>query len=776
MRDNSVLKKPAGGQLICLVTALLLPFITCLVQWQFWLHIKPFVWFLFFPTVFFSSRIGGKAAGIVSTVTSALLVVYYFIPPQLSFAAKNPNGISSVLVFLVMGVLFSYTHDHLERANRRAAKAQEAANVANEQLQEARIARLQAEQKQTADDLVRSEQRFRRLFDKAPVPLCFVSKDGVLTELNEGFIRMFGYTREDVPTLDHWARLAYPDSEYRAWALKTWQTAVESVAATGIDMQPIEYQVICKNGGLRSVLISGVLLGDDFLSTFFDVTESRLAEEARRESEERQRLFILHAPAALAMFDKQMRYLHVSRRWLKDYGLGERDLTGLSHYQVFEKIPESWKEYHRRGLAGEVLRSQDRFESADGSLLWVRWEIRPWHQANGEIGGIVIFTEDVTELKRTESALLENEAELKQAKQLAKLGNWYWDTVRGVHSWSDEIYHIYGRDPALPPAEYPEVAGYFTPESWACLSAAVEAGLAQGIPYECDAEVVRADGRPCWVVARGNAQLDESGNAVRLYGTVQDITERKQIEEEIRRLNAGLEQRVEERTAELLTANRELDSFAYAVSHDLRAPLRAMNGFSQALVEDYGNKLQGEALEFLEEITRASRQMGELIDGLLTLSRSTRGESRHDLVDLTQLAEQVRSELVKGEPARAVVWQIEPGMQTHGNPRMLEVVMRNLLGNAWKYTVGSASPLIRFYSEVGNGAPCYCIADNGAGFDMKHSSRLFKPFQRLHRQEEFPGIGIGLATVLRIVHHHGGEISAEAEPGKGALFRFTLPG
>ncbi|OGU01435.1 MAG: hypothetical protein A2X82_15225, partial [Geobacteraceae bacterium GWC2_55_20] len=380
----------------------------------------------------------------------------------------------------------------------------------------------------------------------------------------------------------------------------------------------------------------------------------------------------------------------------------------------------------------------------------------------------------LTGRREAELALRESEFSLKQAQRLAKVGSWAWDTVSDVHSWSDEVYRIYGRDPSLPPAGYPEVASYFTPESWSRLNAAVSAGLEQGVPYKCDAEVIRSDGVRCWIVARGNVERDEGGKVFRLYGTIQDITERKLAEQQIRELNAGLEQRVEERTAELLAANQELDAFAYAVSHDLRAPLRAMNGFSQALVEDYGEKLQGEARVFLEQISLASRQMGALIDGLLTLSRSTRGEMNRDLVDLTQTARQIRDELVRLEPGRPVTWQIEAGMVARGDAGMLAVVLRNLLGNSWKYTAGSSSPLIRVYSEASDGTRCYCIADNGAGFDMGHSQRLFKPFQRLHRQDEFPGIGIGLATVQRIVHRHGGKIDAQAEPGKGAIFRFTL--
>jgi signal transduction histidine kinase len=253
------------------------------------------------------------------------------------------------------------------------------------------------------------------------------------------------------------------------------------------------------------------------------------------------------------------------------------------------------------------------------------------------------------------------------------------------------------------------------------------------------------------------------------------VAKRRQTMEEILLLNADLERRVLERTGELTAANMELDAFAYAVSHDLRAPLRAMIGFSKALTEDYGGQLTGEAREYLDQIDIASRHMGQLIDGLLALSRSTRGELRRESVDISALAGRILEELAREDPDRKVPWQIEPGITVHGDSGMMESLMTNLLGNAWKYTAGTAEPLIRVYSEQDVNARRICVADNGAGFDMKYAERLFKPFQRLHRQNEFPGIGIGLATVQRIVHRHGGAISADGTPGQGATFRFTMP-
>jgi PAS domain S-box-containing protein len=296
---------------------------------------------------------------------------------------------------------------------------------------------------------------------------------------------------------------------------------------------------------------------------------------------------------------------------------------------------------------------------------------------------------------------------------------------------------------------------------------------ARGVATPYEKEYLRRDGSRVGVLI---ADAILPGPDRQILGIVLDITERKRAEAEIRRLNTGLEERVAQRTAELESANRELESFAYAVSHDLRAPLRALSGFSRALMEDYGKRLDGEAWGFLEQIDLASQHMGELIDGILTLSRSTRGELRRDPVDLGALARRLLAEHAAAEPERQVHCEVERALWACGDPSMLEVVMVNLIDNAWKYTAKTAAATIRVDAEERAGERWFRVTDNGAGFDMAYAERLFKPFQRLHRQDEFPGIGIGLATVQRIIHRHGGLITAVGAPGRGATVRFTLPG
>jgi signal transduction histidine kinase len=232
--------------------------------------------------------------------------------------------------------------------------------------------------------------------------------------------------------------------------------------------------------------------------------------------------------------------------------------------------------------------------------------------------------------------------------------------------------------------------------------------------------------------------------------------------------------RVRERTVELEAANKELEAFCSSVSHDLRAPLRILDGFCDALREECGPDLTTDAAESLGQIMGAARRMNELIDGFLRLSRSTRGELFREDVDLSSLAERILAEMARAQPERAVRWQVQPGLSAWCDARLAEVLLSNLLGNAWKYTGRTDNPLISFTGGGDNGARVFLVSDNGAGFDMALAPRLFAPFQRLHGQEDFPGVGIGLATVRRIVDRHGGTISVEAAPGRGATFRFTL--
>ncbi|WP_353395949.1 ATP-binding protein [Hydrogenophaga sp. 5NK40-0174] len=253
----------------------------------------------------------------------------------------------------------------------------------------------------------------------------------------------------------------------------------------------------------------------------------------------------------------------------------------------------------------------------------------------------------------------------------------------------------------------------------------------------------------------------------------QDITPRKLVETELRRLHSSLERRIKTRTRELSTAYDELERYSYAVAHDLRSPLRIINGFAQSIEED--EKTLSEAGHYhLQRIKDASRNMGQLIDGLLRLAQYARGGIRRTPVDVSSMATKLLQDYSSASPERLVQWQVEPGMSAQADEALMHAVLSNLLGNAWKYTAQTPSPRITVSSTQEGPDTWFHVADNGAGFDMDKASNLFRPFQRLHTAKEFPGLGIGLATVRRIVERHDGHIRARGQRGEGANFAFTM--
>jgi len=251
---------------------------------------------------------------------------------------------------------------------------------------------------------------------------------------------------------------------------------------------------------------------------------------------------------------------------------------------------------------------------------------------------------------------------------------------------------------------------------------------------------------------------------------IRDITQRKLVEADIQKLNEDLQQRA----AQLETVNKELEAFSYSVSHDLRAPLRSIDGFSHALLEDYGEQLPPEARNYLDRVRNAAQHMAELIDGLLNLSRLTRTSLQPRFINLSEMVEEITRTFLESQPERKATFSITPDLRMEGDPNLLRIAMENLLGNAWKFTSKREQTLIEFGQLRRVKHRTFFVQDNGAGFNMEYADKLFGVFQRLHAMDDFPGTGIGLATVQRIINIHGGHIWAESEEGKGTVFYFTL--
>ena len=332
-----------------------------------------------------------------------------------------------------------------------------------------------------------------------------------------------------------------------------------------------------------------------------------------------------------------------------------------------------------------------------------------------------------------------------------------------------------------------------------------------GTFYTEEMEQPCKDGTTVWTEVIATYYLNDETGHVELRGVSRDIAERKQAEEKgqaiqnelqrlvdeadqsrlvllslledqklaeerIHQLNVELEQRVRERTIQLEAANKELEAFAYSVSHDLRAPLRAMDGFSAALLSDYPDRLDEKGRHYLERIQEASRRMGQLINDLLKLSRVTRTDFNRQQVDLSIVAQQINTNLKAQEPQRQVECEISPDLIVQGDVQLLKIVMENLLSNAYKFSGSREVAQIRVGVIEKAGERVFFVRDNGVGFDMEYAGKLFAPFQRLHSMQEFPGTGIGLVTVQRIIHRHGGRVWPKSVLNQGTTFYFTLGG
>ena len=378
-------------------------------------------------------------------------------------------------------------------------------------------------------------------------------------------------------------------------------------------------------------------------------------------------------------------------------------------------------------------------------------------------------------LVREEAELRASEARLNDAQRIAHVGNWELDLAHNVLVWSDEIYRMFEIDPGAFGASYEAFLDTIHPDDRDLVNRAYTESVASRTPYDIVHRLLMKDGRIKYVNERCETDYDAAGQPVRSMGTVHDITERKRAEDEIIELNRALEERVVQRTAQLETANQELEAFAYSVSHDLRAPLRAIEGFSHILEEDYGGQLDGEGLRLLGVVRSNVKRMACLIGDILDFSRMGRRELRAVAVDMNRLAHEVAEELQAATSGRVLRFEIADLPPAQGDRALLRQVLTNLMDNAVKFTQLRTEAVVEVGGATQAGENVYYVKDNGVGFDMRYADKLFGVFERLHAQEQFEGTGIGLAIVKRVVVRHGGRVWAQGAVGEGAAFSFALP-
>ncbi len=604
-----------------------------------------------------------------------------------------------------------------------------------------------------------------RLLELAFDPQIVWELGGAITFWNEGAAALYGFSAAEA------AGRALHD------LLDTWEeggrdSRLDELARTGIwsgllvhrarDGRLIEVesrqQVVIDASGRKLVLESNR-----------DMTRHRRIERQLRESEGRLKLFIEHAPAAIAMFDHAMRYLAASKRWLTDYRLPIADLLGRSHYDVFPEIGEAWKDVHRRGLGGEVIVAEaDRFERADGTVQWLRWEVHPWYQVDGEIGGIIIFTEDITARTEAQLALAESEQRLQaiienlnEATVISGLRGWlvHWNRASlelfGFRS-NEELMASFSRLPEL--VQYVSAEGDVLPMSrWplARLLAGEEVRDLELTVRRVGAGIERR------VIVNGRRMRAANGGEL-AFVSLHDVTERVRAEAALR-----------ERTEDLERSNQDLEQFAYVASHDLKEPLRAVAGCVSLLERRYRGQLDARADELIQHAVDGATRMQQLIDDLLQFSRiGTRGGDFRRIALESALADAERNLAVSIHERGATITH-DPLPSVDADSAQITSLLQNLLGNALKFC--AATPRIHVSARQADGEWVVAVADNGIGIDPQYHERIFGVFQRLHTRTEYPGTGIGLALCKKIVERHGGRIWVESAVGAGSRFHFSLP-
>ena len=547
---------------------------------------------------------------------------------------------------------------------------------------------------------------------------------------------------------------------------------------------------ICQTlAGLASLSLREAYLAEQQQQNLDDLKQINAnlleAEKAARESEGKYKQIADNMSDVVWIADAELNTIYVSPSIEKLIGESADDHISRS---LEEKLPPESLNTLLLTFQEEMEKEKDplydknrtrnieiQHYKADGNFIWVSMHISALRDNMGNIKGFQGVTRDITERKKAEAEQLQANSLLNATLESTADGLLVVDNQgirrlennRFVDMWripqeilddkNDETMLNYVLEQLCDPDEFLAIVQelYRHPEA-----------VSSDTLYLTDGRVFDRYSQPQKI----------NNEIVGRVWSFRDVTEYKKAEAEILRLNEDLEERVRERTVELQAVNKELESFAYSVSHDFRAPLRALDGFSASLTEKYSNQLDEQGLHYLRRIRNAAIYMSNLVDDLLKLSRVTRTDIKKEHVNLSKLAAEIVASLQEIEPDRKVEILITADLTAKGDPHLLQVVLNNLLGNAWKFSLQEAQAKIEVGRSVIDGENVFFVRDNGVGFNLAYADKLFGAFQRLHRTDEFPGTGIGLSIVLRIIERHGGRIWAESEVGKGATFYFTLPG
>ncbi|OSZ67325.1 PAS domain S-box protein [Hydrogenophaga sp. IBVHS2] len=657
--------------------------------------------------------------------------------------------------------------------------------------------------RQRTDELAEAKDRITQalreaqvLYNEAPCGYHSVDADGTFVLMNRTELEWLGYERDEVIGRLHFRDIILPEQ------IPLARQRLARVIA-GEKLEPAEFTIVRRNGQRFHGLLNTTAVFDDagrFLrtnNTLVDITERKAAEEALQEHQRFLRDITDHVPVLIAYVDRRGIYRFANAGHRVMYGVEPEALVGRHMSEVLpQPIWEDVEPLLKAALNGETRQLEAWRRDAAGRAIFIQAHYRP-DTVRGITRGVFLQMVDITERKRTEERIHDmNEeletrirvrsAELMASEQRFRLmvdnlrdySIFFMDTAGRITDWTDSAQRMNGYNPVqmmgrhfgllLKPGDPDEGIE----EARRMLRLAASRGQ-----HDMQGWQERRDGSRYWSHSVLIALRDNQGELLGYANVNRDMTDAKRLDDMMRNINDELEQRVVERTEQLVAANRDLESFSYSVSHDLRAPLRHISSFVSLLHEHLGDRIDEVGLRYLNTIGNSARHMSQLIDGLLAFSRLGRAALNPAPVDTNALVATVVSQIAHDTDGRIVDWLIDPDLPVvQGDALLLREVWTNLLGNAFKYTRPRERAVIEVSWQID---PLlgytFAVRDNGVGFDSKYSQKLFGVFQRLHRATEFEGTGIGLALTRRIVERHGGTIWAESRLGEGSVFHFSLP-
>ena len=594
------------------------------------------------------------------------------------------------------------------------------------------------------------------------------------------------------PDYETWLASVHPDDRAKA------ADAVTHAAEEGVPFYT-EWRVATHDGSLRWLASHGNPERDGggnvarYVGVVVDITERKLTEETLEKHQATLDAALRSIADGVYISDAVGNPVAINQAFatLNRFAGTEECLKTYEEYpDLFDVYFETWEPAPldqwavpralRGEVANDVLYGVSRKDTGE---RWIAsYSFGPIRGEQGEILGTVVIGRDVTEQFEARRALAESESRHRILFESMRQGVVYQDTEGRITSANPAARRILGLAPDQPSGRPPGTPGWHAVREdgtdFAREDQPPSVALATGREVHDTVMGVFSPAEQAyrWVTVDAIPQFRPGEDRpYRVFTTFNDITERRRAEAEVRRLNAELEARVVARTAQLEGANEELEAFAYSASHDLRAPLRAIDGFSALVAAGAADRLTPQELEDLERVRAAAQRMGVLIDDIMRLSRASRRVLVFTLVDVTAMATEILDELRLSEPDRAVETVVAPGMSASADPSLLRVALENLLANAWKFTSRHPNARIEVGERQGGEDAVFFVTDDGAGFDQAGAGHLFTAFQRLHPPGDFEGSGIGLATVRRIVARHGGRVWAEGAPEHGATFWFSLP-